>query len=158
MKTCCFLSRSWLVPFTSRSCLIYHGLSIRQICNSSFVTAFGISSSPYSNPSFKSPLHKYGIKKIPHPLLGNICHQSLQLSSASSFEAPEPPKSRGQAVFPDIKFQHDPEFGEEASEVSMRRNSDLDAVFVVTGASRGIGLQIVKSLTERTKVRELIFP
>jgi len=139
------------VPLTSRSGLICYGLSHGQICNSSLVTAFRISSSPYSNPSFKSPLHKYGIKKIPFPLLGNSCHWSLQLSSASSFEAPEPPKSRGQAVFPDIQFQHDAESGDEASEVSMRRNSDLDAVFVVTGASRGIGLQFVKSLTERTK-------
>jgi hypothetical protein len=49
-------------------------------------------------------------------------------------------------VFPDLDIK------KETSDAAMR-NQDEDAVFVVTGASRGIGLQIVKELLNRTKVR-----
>jgi hypothetical protein len=66
----------------------------------------------------------------------------------SAFQAPEPPQSKGQAVYNDIDFN----IGSESSSQSTLRNSDTDAVFVVSGASRGIGLQFVKSLIERTKV------
>lgn len=65
----------------------------------------------------------------------------------STFRAPEPPRSKGQAVFVDIDFSAD---GDNKPE-SARRNSDPRAVFVVTGASRGIGLQFVKSLVARTE-------
>ena len=74
-------------------------------------------------------------------------HRQLSSSSASiasSFEAPEPPKSHGQPVFPDIQFDN-------TSNDSIDRNSDPNAVFVISGASRGIGLQFVKSLLERTQ-------
>jgi NAD(P)-dependent dehydrogenase (short-subunit alcohol dehydrogenase family) len=62
----------------------------------------------------------------------------------STFQAPEPPKSNGEAVFSDIDFSAN-------QEERLKRNSDPNAVFVVTGASRGIGLQFVKSLVQRTK-------
>ena len=62
----------------------------------------------------------------------------------STFKAPEPPQSKGQPVYNDI----DPSIQQENGLV---RNSDPGAVFVVSGASRGIGLQFVKSLVERTK-------
>jgi hypothetical protein len=70
--------------------------------------------------------------------------------SSSSFTPPEPPASKGTSVFLDIDFsvQGNP------SSASFLRNNDQDAVFVVTGANRGIGLQFVKSLMERTKVCE----
>ena len=46
-------------------------------------------------------------------------------------------------MFPNIDLSH-------KSASAIQRNSDPDAVFVVTGANRGIGLQFVKSLSERT--------
>lgn len=48
------------------------------------------------------------------------------------------------AVFPDIKF-------ESNTDISSKRNEDSDAIFVVNGSSRGIGLQFVISLLDRTK-------
>ena len=74
-------------------------------------------------------------------------HASSSSSSseiAASFEAPEPPNSHGQPVFPDIQFDNINKSSDD------NRNSDPNAVFVISGASRGIGLQFVKSLLERT--------
>ena len=78
---------------------------------------------------------------------------SRQLSSSSepTFEPPEPPKSHGHPVFPDIQFQNASPPTDQ-SNFAFIRNSDPEAVFVVNGSSRGIGLQFVKSLAGRTKV------
>ena len=67
---------------------------------------------------------------------------------SSSFQPLEPPGTHGTPVFPDIQFsvQNSPEAQ------SFQRNTDPNAVFVVTGASRGIGLQFCKTLLERTEV------
>jgi NAD(P)-dependent dehydrogenase (short-subunit alcohol dehydrogenase family) len=65
----------------------------------------------------------------------------------SSFPAPMPPRSKGVSIFQDIDFSVASRDGSQ----SMRRNMDPDAVFVVTGASRGIGLQFVKRLLETTQ-------
>lgn len=67
-------------------------------------------------------------------------------SAKSSFVPPDPPSFSGQAMFPDIKLNR-------ISSHAIMRNQDSDAVFVITGASRGIGLQIVKDMLIRTKVR-----
>lgn len=69
-------------------------------------------------------------------------------STSSSFTAPEPPQSYGKPIFPDVHIKN-----ATPSQVSIAcvRNEDTDAVFVVNGSSRGIGLQFVKSLLERTK-------
>lgn len=77
---------------------------------------------------------------------------SLSSSSRlwSSFEAPLPPESRGRAVYDDVDLTSS---ASVISPEARRRNEDPDAVFVVTGASRGIGLQFVKSLLERTQGR-----
>lgn len=69
-------------------------------------------------------------------------------SSSSSFQAPAPPSTHGNPVFPDIDFS----VAASPTAESVRRNNDPSSVFVVTGASRGIGLQFVKSLLDRTKV------
>ena len=67
----------------------------------------------------------------------------------STFKPADPPGTHGTPVFKDIDFS----LSSDSSAESAKRNSDPRAVFVVTGASRGIGLQFVKSLAERTEVR-----
>ena len=67
--------------------------------------------------------------------------------SSSSFSAPEPPQSKGYNVFEDIDF----EVANGPNSQSTIRNSDPNAVFVVTGANRGIGLQFTKKLLQDTK-------
>ena len=78
-----------------------------------------------------------------------VGRRSASSLSTSSFEAPEPPKSQGQAVFPDIEFIEPTSLGDD--NVAAVRNADTEAVFVVNGSSRGIGLQFVASLLDRTK-------
>ena len=66
------------------------------------------------------------------------------LSSSSSFEPQVPPPPfLGQAVFPDINIT-------VKSRHAIQRNEDPDAIFVVTGAGRSMGLQFVMSLLHRT--------
>ena len=76
-------------------------------------------------------------------------------SSSSSFQAPEPPTSKGHPIFPDVDLPSSSTTTTSSpptiSEDARQRNSDPDAVFVVNGASRGIGLQLVQSLLDRTK-------
>jgi NAD(P)-dependent dehydrogenase (short-subunit alcohol dehydrogenase family) len=64
----------------------------------------------------------------------------------STFAAPEPPASRGTNVFRDIDFT-------VPDGPASQRRADPDAVFVVNGASRGIGLQFVRTLLDRTEGR-----
>lgn len=71
-------------------------------------------------------------------------------STTSNFQAPEPPESKGHAIFPDVNISSGAS-KTTISEHAVQRNTDPDAIFVVNGASRGIGLQMVKSLLERTQ-------
>lgn len=64
----------------------------------------------------------------------------------STFQAPEPPESKGFNVFKDV----DVSVSNTASSQSSIRNSDPDAVFVITGANRGIGFQFVSKLLKDT--------
>lgn len=66
----------------------------------------------------------------------------------SSFQAPVPPQSKGEAVFSDIHVKKETGPTSQAT----IRNSSPDGIFVVNGASRGIGLQFVKTLFSTTKV------
>ncbi|KAL3823334.1 hypothetical protein ACHAXA_010469 [Cyclostephanos tholiformis] len=75
---------------------------------------------------------------------------SSSSSSSSSFEAPEPPTSHGTPVFPDIEFRRGNDNDEGVTTATGRRNADEDAIFVVSGSSRGIGLQFVIALLGRT--------
>ena len=75
------------------------------------------------------------------------CHYSstaLSAVTSGGFTAPPPPSSKGEAVFDDI------DLSAKSSEAT-KRNADEKAVYTVTGANRGIGLQFVKSLLDRTK-------
>jgi len=71
--------------------------------------------------------------------------QTTRLSSTSNdFSPPTPPSSKGFAVYEDI------DLGQVRS-AALDRNTDPDAVFFVSGGSRGIGLQFVIELVKRTK-------
>ena len=63
---------------------------------------------------------------------------------ATNFQPAAPPGTRGTPVFSDVDFN-------VVSEHATKRNQDPHAVFVVTGASRGIGLQFVKTLATKTQ-------
>ncbi len=77
-------------------------------------------------------------------------HSSSSSSAiAASFKAPIPPESHGHPVFPHINFNN--HNSANNNENSLNRNSDPNAIFVISGASRGIGLQFVSSLLERTQ-------
>jgi len=65
----------------------------------------------------------------------------------SSFNAPEPPQSKGVSVFKNIDFS----VSTGQSSQSSIRNSDPNAVFVINGVSRGIGLQFLRNLLKNTK-------
>jgi len=101
-------------------------------------------------PAFILPIITHNDCKNNISDVGGYAHCSIRPSSSlssSSFEAPEPPSSQGQAVYPDIQFNH----SSQDDLPSMKRNKDPEAVYVINGSSRGIGLQFVKSLLERTK-------
>jgi hypothetical protein len=68
----------------------------------------------------------------------------------SSFQASPPPGTHGTPVFPDIDFA----VASDSASEGFKRRTDKNAVFVVTGANRGIGLQFVRSLIDRTQVSD----
>jgi NAD(P)-dependent dehydrogenase (short-subunit alcohol dehydrogenase family) len=84
-----------------------------------------------------------------HAVLSSHSRSSVytRLFSSSSFTPPEPPASKGIPVYANIDFR----LAEYPASDSIKRNGDPNSVYVISGASRGIGLQVVKSLVERTK-------
>lgn len=132
-------------PFSTRATTTTTSVPI--IC-CTFAPALPNKNIPTSNkPSFKQSSFLF--------LNDNKSHNARQVFAAAtyatkaSFVAPEPPSFQGQAVFPNIDLT-------SLSDDAVVRNENENAVFVVTGASRGIGLQIVKDLVQRTKVRRLV--
>mmetsp|Transcript_1228 Transcript_1228/g.1681 ORF Transcript_1228/g.1681 Transcript_1228/m.1681 type:complete len:374 (+) Transcript_1228:73-1194(+) len=129
MKTRLLFMRYYLVPlqqkYTARGCLHLVG-------GGNFI-----------RPSSRTP--SQFLLATNYHLSATRSHSSSSSAIASSFEAPEPPDSHGHPVFPHINFNS----GENVN--SLNKNSDSNAVFVVSGASRGIGLQFVSSLLERTQ-------
>jgi hypothetical protein len=90
---------------------------------------------------------------------------STTRTTVVDFEPPEPPGTHGTPVFPDIELAtaSTDGTGTTATLAAARtRNNDPNAVFVVTGASRGLGREFVHQLLARTKVItvavETIFP
>ena len=79
-----------------------------------------------------------------HRLSYHSSSTALSAVTSDGFTAPPPPSSKGEAVFDDIDLS-------AKSSEAIKRNADEKAVYTVTGANRGIGLQFVKSLLERTK-------
>jgi hypothetical protein len=80
---------------------------------------------------------------------------STTRTTVVDFEPPEPPGTHGTPVFPniDIATASTDDTGITASLAAARtRNNDPNAVFVVTGASRGLGREFVQQLLARTKV------
>lgn len=92
-----------------------------------------------------SALPIFGNKLVsPLPRSERVCTKLF-----STFQAPEPPQSKGPNTFQDVDVSLST--GSSTASQSSIRNSDPDAVFVINGASRGIGLQFVRELLNRTK-------
>lgn len=102
------------------------------------MSSFSIISSAFFATVLRRSSKKLILKRNPY----NI----KTLSLFSSFQPPEPPSSKGSSIYPNINIENKNYLGS-----SKIRNSDPNAVFVVSGASRGIGLQLVHDLLTRTK-------
>ena len=92
-----------------------------------------------TNPMLKSKHHHLN-SRISSRLFSNVSNKD----GLSSFQPPQPPNSKGMPIFADVEMKED---------IVSIRSMDENAIFVVTGASRGIGLALVKTLLERTKGR-----
>ena len=127
-------------------------------CTTSVIHMHG-QHSPSSSSSFAHHDHGRRPRSIsrPPPAMPSsnyrACrHLSSSATTSPSFEAPDPPESHGVPVFPDIEFRDDGSVGSRGEEsAASKRNADADAVFVVSGSSRGIGLQLVSALLYRTR-------
>lgn len=93
-------------------------------------------------------------KQLPiHLLSSNVVAFSTSATgtaATTTFQPPKPPGTKGTPIFPDIQILKPDE--SNPTENAIRRNTDSNAVMVVTGANRGIGLQFVRSLLSHTKV------
>ena len=121
----------------------------------------GLASPTFHNTQSKRWLHVRSsslsltvqTKQFPSSLQSKFVLYSTSVtgSASTTFQPPEPPGTKGTPIFPDITILKSEESNHH--ENAARRNTDSNAVMVVTGSNRGIGLQFVKSLIHRTKVR-----
>jgi hypothetical protein len=70
-------------------------------------------------------------------------------TTETTFTPAEPAKTKGTPMFKDVDFS----IAKDPAAECIVRNADPKAVFVVTGANRGLGVEFVKQLVHRTKVR-----
>jgi NAD(P)-dependent dehydrogenase (short-subunit alcohol dehydrogenase family) len=104
----------------------------------------------FSSSSYDMPCKKWG-QDNRRKTYGYGCRQ-LSSSTSSDFEPSErSPPFTGMAMFEDIDLTQSIVNSNQIGAEARRRNEDPEAIFVVTGASRGIGCQYVKTLLERTK-------
>ena len=82
------------------------------------------------------------------PLSSNIYDKSSRRSLSTSFQPPPSNTYHGTPVYNNIDIGT-----KKIADAAAARNNDKDAVFVVTGASRSMGLEFVKQLLVRTKGR-----
>jgi hypothetical protein len=73
---------------------------------------------------------------------------SRAVRGMSTFTPATPAKTKGTPVFKDVNFT----IAKDPLAECAVRNADPKAVFIVTGANRGLGLEFVKQLVHRTKV------
>ncbi|KAK1738074.1 short-chain dehydrogenase/reductase family protein [Skeletonema marinoi] len=82
------------------------------------------------------------------PLPSSNVTQSSRSSFSTSYQPPPNNTYHGTPVYNDIDIGIN-----KITDAAAARNNDADAVFVVTGASRSMGLEFVKQLLTRTKGR-----
>jgi hypothetical protein len=73
---------------------------------------------------------------------------SRTVRGMSTFTPATPAKTKGTPMFKDVNFT----IAKDPLAECVVRNADPKAVFVVTGAGRGLGVEFVKQLVHRTKV------
>jgi NAD(P)-dependent dehydrogenase (short-subunit alcohol dehydrogenase family) len=76
----------------------------------------------------------------------NETNVSCAVANFSSFQPPPNNTYHGAPVYSNISIENKPK-----SSAATARNNDPNAIFVVTGSSRSMGLQFVKELIHRTK-------
>ena len=69
-------------------------------------------------------------------------------SSTPSFQPPKPLQSHGHPVFPKVPIRNHASTNDTVGNL---QNNSPDAVFVVNGSSRGIGLQLILTLAQCTR-------
>ena len=80
------------------------------------------------------------------PLTSSVLSQASRNNSSATYQPPPNNVYHGTPVYNNIDIG-----SKKVTEAAAARNNDKDAVFVVTGASRSMGLEFVKQLLSRTE-------
>jgi len=110
------------------------------------VTASFLAGDPRAGAAVTAAAHQ-SLRRV------RLFSSSSSNASSSSFQPAAPPGTHGTPVFSNIDVSSSTATSSIVSDAARLRNSSPDAVFVVSGANRGIGLQFTKSLLERTQGR-----
>lgn len=128
-----------LKPLSHSGSMNRLALSLRRSCVAFVVQTFGGTTACAFTPTSSHNLTPKGPFRLASSSTG---------TTKNNFEPPEPPGTHGTPVFPDIDLTTT-----TTTAAAQTRNLDPNAVFVVTGASRGLGREFVKQLLTRTEVR-----